>query len=284
MIYPYISNQFIFGGNMEKLIITAALTGAEVTREQQPNLPLTPEEIAEAAYQCYIAGASIVHVHARDNEGKPTQNYEVYKTIKEKIAEKCNIIFQPSTGGAVWHTAEERMQPIELSPEMATLSTGTTNFGPEVFMNSEEYIIKFAERMKEMGVKPEIECFERGMIHNAVKYSKMGILKTPLHFDFVLGVPGASPGEARDLLYMLDSIPEGSTWTVAGIGKYEMPLAALAITLGGHVRVGFEDNVYYSKGVLASSNAQLVERVVRIANELGREIASPDEARKILGL
>ncbi|MBN2285457.1 MAG: 3-keto-5-aminohexanoate cleavage protein [Tissierellales bacterium] len=269
---------------MDKLIITAALTGAEVTREQQPNLPLTPEEISEAAYECYKAGASIVHVHARDTEGKPTQAFSVYKEIKERIADKCNIIFQPSTGGAVWHTAEERMQPIELAPEMATLSTGTTNFGPDVFMNTEEYILKFAKRMKELGVKPEIECFERGMIHTAINLAKKEIINTPIHFDFVLGVPGACPGEVRDLLHMIESIPSGSTWTVAGIGRHEMPLAAVAITLGGHVRVGFEDNVYYSKGVLAQSNAQLVEKVVRIAKELGREIATPDEARTILGL
>lgn len=269
---------------MKKLIITAAITGAEVTREQQPNLPLTPEEIAQAAYECYKAGASIVHVHARDEEGKPTQSYEVYKEIKEKIAEKCDVIFQPSTGGAVWHTAEERMQPIELSPEMATLSTGTTNFGPDVFMNTEEYILKFAGRMKELGVKPEIECFERGMINNAIKLAKKGILNTPMHFDFVLGVPGACPGEARDLIYFAESIPEDATWTVAGVGRYEMPLAAQAITMGGHVRVGFEDNVYIEKGVLAQSNAQLVEKVARMAKELGRPVASPDEAREILGL
>lgn len=269
---------------MEKLIITAALTGAEVTRDLQPNLPLTPDEIAEAAYQCYLAGASVVHVHARDEEGKPTQDYETYKVIKEKIAEKCNIIFQPSTGGAVWHSAEERMQPIELSPEMATLSTGTTNFGDDVFMNTEEYIIKFANRMKELGVKPEIECFERGMINTALNLAKKGIINHPIHFDFVLGVPGACPGEVRDLLHMIGSIPKDSTWTVAGIGRHEIPLATVAIIEGGHVRVGFEDNIFVSKGVLADSNAQLVEKVVRLAKELGREIATPDEARKILGL
>lgn len=269
---------------MEKLIITAAITGAEVSRELQPNLPLTPDEIAEEAYKCYKAGASIVHVHARDKDGNPTQDYDVYKEIKEKIEAKCDIIFQPSTGGAVYHSPEERLQPVELSPEMATLSAGTCNFGPDVFMNSEEYIEKFARRMVELGVKPEIEVFERGMIENAKKLIKKGILEGPLHFDFVLGVPGACPGNVEDLLYMVNQVPSGSTWTVAGIGRYETPLAAVAITLGGHVRVGFEDNIYYSKGVLATSNAQLVERVVRISKELGREIATPDEARKILNM
>ncbi|ABR46548.1 protein of unknown function DUF849 [Alkaliphilus metalliredigens QYMF] len=269
---------------MEKLIITAALTGAEVTREQQPNLPLTPDEIAQAAYECYEAGASIVHVHARDEEGKPTQSYEVYEEIKQKIQAKCDIIFQPSTGGAVWHTPEERLQPVELKPEMATLSCGTCNFGPDVFMNSQEYIEKFAKRMMELGVKPEIEIFERGMIENAKGLVKKGLAKTPLHFDFVLGVPGAAPGTVEDLLYMVRCIPEGSTWTVAGIGRAELPLATMAMIMGGHVRVGFEDNVYYGKGELAESNAQLVARILRIAKELGREIATPEEARHILGL
>lgn len=269
---------------MEKLIITAALTGAEVTRENQPNLPLTPQEIAEEAYACFKAGASIVHIHARDGEGKPTQDKEVYREIKEAIASKCNIIFQPSTGGAVWHGPEERLQPVDLKPEMATLSCGTCNFGEDVFMNSEAFIEKFAIKMQEMGVKPEIEVFERGMIENAKKLVKKGLVKAPLHVDFVLGVPGACPGTPEDLMYMVKQIPEDWTWTVAGIGRSELPLAVMAIILGGHVRVGFEDNVYYEKGVLAHSNAQLVERIVRIAKEMGREIATPDEARRILGL
>lgn len=269
---------------MEKLIITAALTGAEVTKDIQPNLPVSPDEIAEAAYECYLAGASIVHVHARDEEGNPTQSYEVYKEIKEKIEAKCNIIVQPSTGGATWHTPDERLQPVDLKPEMATLSAGTCNFGNEVFMNSGEYIEKFAKKMKELGVKPEIEIFERGMIQNAINLVKKGLLAEPIHFDFVLGVPGACPGTPEDLMFMLTQMPSGSTWTVAGIGRSETPLATMAIILGGNVRVGFEDNVYYSKGVLAKSNAELVERVVRISKELGREVATPDEARKILKL
>ncbi|SHH38963.1 3-keto-5-aminohexanoate cleavage enzyme [Caloranaerobacter azorensis DSM 13643] len=269
---------------MQKLIITAALTGAEVTKKQQPNLPITPEEIAEAAYEAYKAGASIVHIHARDKDGNPTQDYEVYKEIKERIEAKCPVIFQPSTGGAVWHTPEERLQPVELRPEMATLSCGTCNFGPDVFMNSQEYMEKFAKRMKELGVKPELEIFERGMIKNALALVKKGLIDEPLHFDFVMGVPGAIPGEIRDLLYLVESIPQGSTWTVAGIGRYELPLATAAILLGGHVRVGFEDNIYYKKGELAKSNAQLVERIVRLSHELGREVATPDEAREILNI
>lgn len=269
---------------MEKLIITACLTGAEVTREQQPNLPLTPDEIAEAAYQCYLAGASMVHVHARDEEGNPTQDFAYYKAIKEKIEAKCDIIFQPSTGGATWHTPEQRMQPIELKPEMATLSMGTCNFADDVFMNTEENIKIFAKRMNELGVKPELECFEKGMVDTALRFAKKGLLNTPMHFDFVLGVPGAMGAEIRDLLYMVESIPADSTWTAAAVGRYQLPINMATIVLGGHVRTGFEDNVNYKKGELATSNAQLVERIARFSRELGREVATPDEARVILGL
>lgn len=269
---------------MEKLIITACLTGAEVTRELQPNLPITPVEIAEAAYEAWKAGASIAHIHARKSDGTPTQDIEVYREIKKEIEKRCDIIFQPSTGGAVWHSKEERIQPVYLKPEMASLSTGTCNFGNDVFMNSEEYMENFAKIMMENGVKPEIEIFERGMIDNAMRLVKKGLLKTPIHFDFVMGVPGAIQGEPRDLMYLVSSIPQDCTWTVAGIGRYELPLAVMAIVMGGHVRVGFEDNIYYSKGVVAESNAQLVARIARIAKECGREVATPAEARKILGI
>ncbi len=269
---------------MEKLIITAALTGAEVTREQQPFLPISPDEIAEEAYKCWQAGASIVHVHAREADGSPTQSYDVYKEIKEKIAEKCDVIFQPSTGGAVYHSPEERLQPVELSPEMATLSMGTCNFGPDVFMNTEEYIEKFAKRMQELGVKPELEIFERGMIDNALRVQKKGLLDGNLHFDFVLGVPGACPGTPEDLIFMVNKLPAGATWTAAGIGRSQPAVTTTAILMGGHVRVGFEDNVYLKRGVKAETNADFVARVVRIANELNREVATPEEARAILGL
>ncbi|MFA6074484.1 MAG: 3-keto-5-aminohexanoate cleavage protein [Negativicutes bacterium] len=269
---------------MDKLIITAALTGGEVTRVQQPNLPLTPCEIADAAYECFLAGVSIVHVHARDAQGEPTQDCEIYREIKGLVAERCNIIFQPSTGGSIWHTFEQRMQPLLLNPEMATLDCGTCNFGDGVFMNSPEYIESFAKEMLARNVKPELEVFERGMIDNAVRLAKRGLIKTPLHFDFVLGVPGAMPGSIDDLLFMVNHIPAGSTWTVAGIGRFELPLAVHAIAMGGHVRIGFEDNVYYHKGVLAESNAQLAARIARISKEMGRDVASPDEARKILGI
>ncbi|MEJ5258239.1 MAG: 3-keto-5-aminohexanoate cleavage protein [Fervidobacterium sp.] len=269
---------------MEKLIITVAVTGAEVTKQQQPNLPVTPDEIAQEVYRCWQAGASIAHIHARMPDGTPTQSKEVYAEIKKKIQEKCDIIIQFSTGGAVWHKPEERIQCLDALPEMATLSAGSCNFGDDVFMNSPSFMELLAKRMKELGIRPEIEVFEPGMIENALRLVKKGLLELPLHFDFVLGVPGAMTGNIEDLVFLVHKLPAGCTWSVAGIGRYELPLAVHSILMGGHVRVGFEDNIYYRKGELATSNAQLVERVVRIAKEVGREIATPQEARKILGI
>ncbi|MCR4433011.1 MAG: 3-keto-5-aminohexanoate cleavage protein [Coprothermobacterota bacterium] len=269
---------------MEKLIITVAVCGAEVTKKDNPNLPITPEEITQDVYNCYLQGASMVHLHVRDQDGNPTQNVEIFRRTIELIKSRCNIIIQISTGGAVGMTPEERAAPLVLRPEMASLTCGTVNFGTGVFWNPPDLIENFALRMKEMGIKPEIEVFEAGMINNALQLVKKGLVQPPLHFDFVMGVPGGITGNIRDLVYLVESIPPGSTWSVAGIGRFELPLAVAALIMGGHVRVGFEDNIFYSRGVLAQSNAQLVERVVRIARELGREVATPDEARKILNL
>lgn len=269
---------------MQKLIITAAISGAEVTKEEQPNLPVTAEELARAAKECEEAGASIIHLHVRDSKGQPTQDKKYFKEAIDAIKGQTNLIIQTSTGGAVGMTVEERLQPITLKPEMATLTTGTVNFGNEVFYNSPADIETFARYMRDYGVKPEIEVFDVGMINNALRLVKKGLLEMPLHFDFVMGVPGGIPGTPKNLMHLTECIPEGCTWSVAGIGKTQLPLGVMAIILGGHVRVGFEDNIYYSKGVLAESNAQLVERMVRIARELGRPVASPHEAREILGL
>jgi 3-keto-5-aminohexanoate cleavage enzyme len=269
---------------MEKLIITVALVGAEITKEQQPNLPVTPDEIADEAFRCYEAGASIIHLHVRFDDGTPTQDRSRYQETIAKIKERCDVIVQVSTGGAVGMTAEERLQPVSLSPEMATLTCGTVNFGNDVFWNSPAHLERFAAELKRYGVRPEFEIFEAGMIANAMQLAKKDLVEPPYHFDFVLGVPGAMPANAKNLQLLIDSLPAGATWSVAGIGRHQLPMATLAIVLGGHVRVGFEDNIYYRKGELASSNAELVERVVRIARELDRPIATPDEARRILGI
>jgi len=270
---------------LEKMIITAAICGAEVTKEDNPNLPITPRELAEEALKAEKAGASIIHVHVRDREGKPTQAHDVYQETLQAMKDiGVTAIVQPSTGGAVGMTFEERAQPVELKPEMATLDCGTTNFGDGVFVNDLPMMRQFAKKMKAYGILPELECFEPGHIYNALKLVKDGLLEGHLHFDIVLGVPGAMKASLKNLLFMVELLPQDATWTVAGVGRHELPLATHAILMGGHARVGFEDNIFYQKGVLADSNAQLVARIVRLAEELGREVATPDEAREILGI
>ena len=269
---------------MDKLIITAALTGAEVTREQQPALPITPDEIAQAAFECAQAGASIVHVHARLPDGTPTQDKEIYRQIIAAVRERCDVIVQVSTGGAVGMTAAERLAPVTLAPEMATLSMGSVNFGGDVFMNHPADMEVFAQAMRAHGVKPELEIFDSGMLTTASRWLKKGLFEGPLHFDFVLGIPGGMASTPEALMYLKSQLPPQATWTVAGIGAAQLPLATMAIVLGGHVRVGFEDNVYYRKGELASSNAQLVARIARISGELDRPVASPNEARAMLAI
>lgn len=268
---------------MEKLVITVALNGAEVRREQTPHLPVTPAEIAEAAARCREAGAAMIHIHGRRPDGTPTQDAAVYAEMISAVQARTDLIVQVSTGGAVGMTAEERLAPVLLKPEMASLTTGTVNFGDGVFMNAPEMIEAFARAMVANGVVPEIECFDLGHIDNALALVKKGILTLPLHFDFVMGVPGGIAPTVRNLVHMSESIPTGCTWSVAGIGRAQLPLATAAMVMGGNVRVGLEDNIYYRKGVLAS-NEMLVARVVRIAEELGREVATPDEARRILRL
>jgi 3-keto-5-aminohexanoate cleavage enzyme len=271
---------------MEKLIITAAICGAEVTKEHNPAVPYTVEEIGREAELAYKAGASIIHLHVREDDGTPTQSKERFKACIEEIKRRCpDVIIQPSTGGAVGMTNEERLQPTELHPEMATLDCGTCNFGgDEIFVNTENTIKEFGKKMIELGIKPEVEVFDKGMVDMAIRMNRKGFVKSPMHFNFVMGVNGGISATPRDLVFMAGSIPQGSTYTVSGIGRHQFTMAATSIILGGHVRVGFEDNVYISKGVPAKSNAELVEKAVRLAKELGREIATPEEARKILGL
>jgi len=271
---------------MEKLIITAAICGAEVLKEHNPAVPYTVEEIVREAKSAYDAGASIIHLHVRWDDGTPTQDKNRFKLMMDAIKEVCpDVIIQPSTGGAVGMSNDERLQPTELNPEMATLDCGTLNFGgDDVFMNTENTIKYFGERMIERGIKPELEVFDKSMIDMALRLQKKGFIKSPMHFDFVMGVNGGISGDLRDFVFMRGSIPADATYTVAGVGRFEFPLAMAAIIDGGHVRVGFEDNVAISKGVLAKSNGEMVAKVVRMAKELGREVATPAEARAILGL
>ncbi|MHA1795779.1 MAG: 3-keto-5-aminohexanoate cleavage protein, partial [Promethearchaeota archaeon] len=237
---------------MEKLIITAAICGAEVTKENNPAVPYSIEEIGIQAESAYKAGASIIHLHVRDDDGTPTQDKDRFAAAMEEIKRRCSdVIIQPSTGGAVGMTDEERLQPTELNPEMATLDCGTCNFGgDDIFVNTENMIIKFAQRMKERGIKPECEVFDKGMIDMALRLHKKGYIPGPgsLHFNMVMGVNGGIRGTPRDLLFMVESIPSDATFTVCGVGRAEFPMITLSILLGGHVRVGFEDNIYLSKG------------------------------------
>jgi len=271
---------------MEKLIITCAISGAEVTKEDNSYVPYTVEEMAIEAYNAYSAGASIIHLHVREDDGTPTQNVQRFNETFNAILELCpDVIIQPSTGGAVGMSNDDRLQPIYLNPEMCTLDCGSVNFGgDEVFINSESDIIYFAEKIYEKGILPELECFGKMHVDQVLRLHKKGIIKDHLHFSFVLGIPGGMTGEERDFIFLKESLPKGSTYSVAGIGRFEFKLAELSIKHGGHVRVGLEDNIFISKGVKAQGNKALVEEVVRIANSYRREIASPEEARKILGL
>ncbi len=269
---------------MDRLIITCAITGAEVTKEMNPAVPYTVDEMVESAYQAYLAGASIIHLHARYDDGTPTQDVDRFREIHDAIKEKCpDVIIQVSTGGAVGMSRDERLAVLDINPEMATLDCGTMNFGgDDIFINTENDIKYFAEKMNSQNVRYEMECFEKGHIDTTLRFIKKNIIQNHLHYSFVLGVRGAMTGEERDFIFMKESIPENSTFSVAGIGKYEFTLAELSIKHGGHVRVGLEDNLYLEKGILAKSNKDLVEKVVEMAKKYNREIATPKDTRRIL--
>ena len=273
---------------MDKLIITAAICGAEVTKEQNPAVPYTVEEIVREAKSAVDAGAAIVHLHVRYDDGTPTQSRDRFQECEEAILKECpNVILIPSTGGAVGMTPDERLQSTDTTPlpEMATLDCGTCNFGDEIFDNTLPTMRAFGKRMMERGIKPEYECFEMGHLDTIIRMARKGEAPgDPMQFNFVLGVPGCTPATVENLCWLVKNIPAGSTWTATGIGRHAFTLAAPAIVMGGNVRVGFEDNLYLERGVLAKSNGELVDKVVRMAKLLGREVANSDEAREILNL
>jgi 3-keto-5-aminohexanoate cleavage enzyme len=273
---------------MDKLIITAAICGAEVTKEQNPNVPYTVEEIVREAKSAVDAGAAIVHLHVREDDGTPTQSHVRFQECTEAILKACpNVILIPSTGGAVGMTPDERLDSTNTTPipEMATLDCGTCNFGDEIFDNTMPTMRAFGKRMIERGIKPEYECFEMGHLDTILTMARKGeVPGAPMQFNFVLGVPGCTPATVDNLCWLVKNIPAGSTWTSTGIGRHAFTLAAPTIVMGGNVRVGFEDNLYLERGVLAKSNGELVDKVVRMAKLLGRPVATSDEAREILGL
>lgn len=267
---------------LDRLIITVAGVGAELTPEQQPNLPVTPEQVGADAARCAAAGASIYHLHVRDELGAPTMSRQAFAEARDAIAANSDLIVQFTSGGAVTDGEDDRIGPLDLRPEMASLTTGTVNFGTEVFWNPQPLIERFYRRMTELGILPEFEIFEPGMIATALEVASGA--DHHLHFDFVLGVPGAMPAWDDSVSFLSSHLPGGSTWSATGIGRAHLPVSRQAIELGGHVRTGFEDVRYVGPGELATSNAQLIERVSGMARDRGRTVASPDEARALLGL
>lgn len=272
-----------------RVIITAALTGGKHGKDANPNLPEQPKEIAQAAYDCWQAGAAIAHLHARDPDGRVTGDPIIYRRIHRLIRERCPLILQDTTGGGPGLPREEAIRVLEAKPEMASLNMGTmvhTGGDEDIWVNRRSQIEDFARRMLDTNVKPEMEVYGQPMMIEVLNLVEKGLIRPPYYLNFVLGLPyqNALPGEPRHLLSLIDYLPEGAIFNVTGIGRTQLPLTMLSILLGGNARVGLEDSVYLAKGQLATSNAQLVERTVKHILELGLEVASPSAAREILGL
>lgn len=270
------------------MIITVAPTGSGPMWKETPYLPITPEQIAEEAVKAYEAGAAVAHIHVRNPKTKePYPDVNLYREVVERIREKCDMIIQLTTGGGGPYgiSLEQRMCALELNPEFASLNVATMTFGNSVFLNPPDVVEKIAKMMLERNIKPEIECYDVGHINLALQLFEKGLLREPLRFGLVLGVRGGIPATPENLMHMVKALPQNCRWNVIAVGgKVQFKLLTLGMILGGDVRVGMEDNIYLAKGVLAKSNAELVAKVVRIAKELGVEIATPSEARKLLGL
>jgi len=274
-----------------KVIITVAPTGALVTKNMNPNVPEQPDEIAQSAYECFNEGAAIVHIHAREKNGTNSGNPEIFRDIHDRIRNKCNLVLQDSTGGGANLTVEQRTGCLEAFPEMASLNMGTMvrTLGEGAgtpFMNTRKEIENFVKRMNQFGVKPEMEIYNLSMIHELNILVEKGLITPPYNTNLILGMAyqGALQADHMFLQTYLQYLPENAYFNVLGVGKMQLTLGIFAMILGGNVRVGLEDNLYYKKGELASSNAQLVARMVRIARELGKEPCTPGETRKLFGL
>jgi len=286
----------------EKVIITVATTGGLHGKEANPALPEQPAEIVQAMRDSYNAGASIAHIHVRDRDGITTSNLGVYGEVLQGIADQCpGMITQVGNGIGVRYvhgrdkaglgvSQEERMAlvNIEPRPDMLTVNAGSFHFQHKhtevLFDNSKSWNTEFIKSCKERGIHNELEVYDLSHIDNMLRLRDRGVLTGQLHFSLVMGIDGGIPASPKNLMTLVDALPEGSSWQVVTIGKHQVPLSMMALAMGGNIRVGFEDNVYISQGVLAVSNAQFVEKAVRIARELGREIATPEEARQIMGM
>ncbi len=271
---------------MNKVIITAAISGAETTREQQPNLPITPEEMAAAAKEAREAGVSIVHLHVRDDDGNPTADVGRFGDCLAAIREATDVVVEFTTGGAIGMSDDERLAPVKLRPEMASLDCGSVNFADEILPNSLPSMRRFAREMRELGVKPTFECFDVGHVYNAAILIKEGLVEPPYHFTFVLGVPGGMPATVEALMMMKAALPAVDLeWTGIGVGgRGSVLIPPVSALMGGHARVGFEDNIYYTRGVVAESNAQLARRIADMVRANGGQIATPADVRERFGL
>lgn len=266
---------------MEKLIITIAPTGNVPTKVMTPHVPVKPAEIASDIIACYEKGAAVAHIHARDEQESPTCDIKYFaETVRLLDAAGCPIIKQISTGARGGKSGEARAEALALNPESASLATGSSNFPASINANDPKLVEYMAKVMLDKNIKPEIEVFDAAMINNAVNLQKAGILKGPLLFNLVLGVKGSLPASAKNLFFLVDSLPPDAVWSVSIIGPQHVNLSTVAMALGGHVRVGIEDNIYYSKGVLATNSA-LVERIANIASSIGRELATPEDVKRI---
>ena len=270
---------------MDKVIITAALTGAVTSRADTPYVPLTKEEIGREAARCEAAGAAVVHLHLREADGRATLGAEPFAELVTEVRSRSGalICLSTSSWGTEGSTAE-RVAGLAAQPELATFHVSSMNRGDKVFLNPPEYQAAMIEAIAPQRIKPEFEIFDLGQLARALEIHRSAGLPGRAHVQFVLGVKGGCPAEPRHLMHMIESLPQDVTWSVAAVGRAQLPMNLIGLILGGHVRTGFEDNVYLRRGVLATSNAVLVERLAGMAGELGREPASVSEARAILGL
>jgi 3-keto-5-aminohexanoate cleavage enzyme len=272
---------------MDKLIITAAVNGGITPRSKHPGVPYTAPEIANAVYDCWQAGASVAHIHARDVQGNPSYELSDWEEIVERVRDRCDIVLNLSTSGLnlpAGSPAEKAWNHLVYRPEIASFNCGSVNHGEKPFVNSPALARTLARDLDVHDVLPEIEVYHSGVINEAVTLKKAGYLTRPLLFAFAMGIHGGVTATCKNLLNLVDNLPAESRWSVLGIGASQLPITTHAILLGGHVRAGLEDNVYYRKGELATGNAQLIERLVRLSHEFGREVASVAETRAMLGL
>jgi uncharacterized protein (DUF849 family) len=284
---------------VNNVILTVAIIGGSPTRAQSEYIPITPEEIANSAIESYKAGASIAHIHVRNPEtGETSNEVALFAEVVERIRAECDMILNLSTGGggglyispegqvmSGLLSAEQRVAHIlELKPEICSLDIGTMNFGPGIFANAEGVVDKMAAMIKEVGSKPEIELFDIGHIEIAKRLIKLGLIEGTPHYQLCMGTAGSLAATPKNAVHFAECLPSDSTWSIFGVGATQFPMATMGVLLGGHVRVGFEDNLYMDKGVKAERNAQLVERAVKIIGDLNKKVASVEETREILGL